>query len=76
MVTLHEAVGLGDPPASDVLELADALERLAKVDDRLSQGIELFYFGGLTYDEIPEALRSLCRCTRWRAASWWAPPSI
>jgi RNA polymerase sigma factor (TIGR02999 family) len=56
MVTLDEARGLGDQPASDVLDLADALERLAKVDDRMSQAVEFFYFGGLSYDEIAQAL--------------------
>lgn len=59
LVTLDEACGPGDPPrseTSDVLDLADALDRLAKLDERLSQGVELFYFGGLTYAEIAQAL--------------------
>lgn len=56
MVTLEEARGLEDPPASDVLDLSDALDRLAEIDDRLSRAVELFYFGGLTYPEIAQAL--------------------
>lgn len=60
MVTLDEIAGRADPQASDVLDLADALERLAKVDERLSRGVELFYFGGLTYDEIAQALGTSC----------------
>lgn len=56
MLTLDEIHGLGDQPASDVLDVADALERLAQVDGRLSRVVELYYFGGLTYPEIAEAL--------------------
>ncbi len=56
LVTLDEAEGRAGRPASDVLDLADALERLADREERLSQAVELFYFGGLTYREIATAL--------------------
>ena len=55
-VTLDEAEGFGDQPATDILDLTDALERLASEDPRLSEAVELFYFGGLSYDEVAEAL--------------------
>ena len=42
------------PP--DVVDLDDALVKLADFDDRKSQVLELTYFGGLTYDETAEAL--------------------
>lgn len=40
----------------DVLALHDALDRLAAIDPRKSQLVELRYFGGLNVDEIAEAL--------------------
>ena len=40
----------------DVVALDDALEGLQKMEPRLAQVIELFYFGGLTYDQIAAAL--------------------
>lgn len=43
-------------PNIDLLELEDALEKLAQFDERKAQAVELLFFGGLTYDEIAEAL--------------------
>ena len=42
--------------APDVVDLDDALSKLAEFDDRKSQVLELTYFGGMTYDETAEAL--------------------
>jgi len=36
----------------DVIRLDDALESLQQMEPRLAQVIELYYFGGLTYDQI------------------------
>lgn len=41
----------------DVLEIDDALERLASHNARLAETVELHYFGGLTYQEISETLK-------------------
>jgi RNA polymerase sigma factor (TIGR02999 family) len=41
----------------DVLEIDDALERLAAHNSRLAETVELHYFGGLTYQEISETLK-------------------
>jgi RNA polymerase sigma-70 factor (ECF subfamily) len=47
--------GIADPgPREEVLELDDALSRLAAVDERKARVVELHYFGGLSYDEIAE----------------------
>ena len=43
-------------PSVDLLALDEALDRLASVDARKSQAIELRYFGGLTNAEIAEVL--------------------
>jgi RNA polymerase sigma factor (TIGR02999 family) len=41
----------------DVLEIDDALERLAGHSPRLAEIVELHYFGGLTYQELSETLK-------------------
>ncbi|MGA9025362.1 MAG: sigma-70 family RNA polymerase sigma factor [Steroidobacteraceae bacterium] len=48
----------GDAGAADfnVIALDDALESLSQLEPRLTQVIELHYFGGLTYDEIAAAM--------------------
>jgi RNA polymerase sigma factor (TIGR02999 family) len=43
-------------PAVEVLALHEALDRLAALDPRKSQVVELKFFGGLTTDEIAHAL--------------------
>lgn len=40
----------------DVLEIDEALEKLAERDPRLAQVVELHYFGGLTYQETAKAM--------------------
>ncbi len=55
-VTLAEVHGQPVQPASDVLDLAAALDRLAGLEARLSQAVEMFYFGGMTYLESAHAL--------------------
>jgi len=56
-VTLHET-RLGDQGQTDpdILALEDALEQLVQIDSRKAQAIELSFYGGLTYNEIAEAL--------------------
>lgn len=55
-VTLYEAQ-LASPGAEpDVLDLDEALSRLVAFDERKASVIELSFFGGMTYDEIAEAL--------------------
>jgi RNA polymerase sigma factor (TIGR02999 family) len=44
-------------PQVDLLELNEALERLAELDPRKSRIVELRFFGGLTEDEIAELLK-------------------
>lgn len=40
----------------DVMDVDEALDELAKVDERLSRTVELHYFGGLTCPEIATTL--------------------
>lgn len=55
-VTLHEANIADQHGQPDLLDIENALNKLAKVDERKASIIELSFFGGLTYDEIAEAL--------------------
>ncbi|HEY6640690.1 MAG TPA: ECF-type sigma factor [Povalibacter sp.] len=51
---------LGGPITSgeiDVLEIDEALQRLATHNMRLAEIVELHYFGGLTYQELAETLK-------------------
>lgn len=41
---------------AEVIELDEALKKLAKFDERKSKLIELRFFGGLTYEEAAEVL--------------------
>lgn len=51
---LDEAKGVPDTPAPDVIALDEALQSLARFDERKSRIIELRYFGGLSLEEIAE----------------------
>jgi RNA polymerase sigma-70 factor (ECF subfamily) len=55
-ITFDEAVLVGPEVSSGILDLDEALQRLATHDERKSQIIELLFFGGLTYDETAVAL--------------------
>jgi RNA polymerase sigma factor (TIGR02999 family) len=55
-IPLDEAVIIGPETPSTVLDLDEALQRLAAVDQRKSDIIQCLFFGGLTYDETAAAL--------------------
>jgi RNA polymerase sigma factor (TIGR02999 family) len=56
-----------------ILDLNEALERLATLDSRAAQGVELRYFGGLKQDEIAEVLKVSTVTVRrdWVFAKAW-----
>ncbi|MEW8558336.1 MAG: sigma-70 family RNA polymerase sigma factor [Candidatus Thiodiazotropha sp.] len=54
--TLDGSVYVGDDNQDAVIELDDALQRLAEFDERGARAVELMFFGGLTYDEAGEVL--------------------
>lgn len=60
-------------PELDVLALHEALERLSVADPRKGRIVELKFFGGLTTDEIAEALHlSVATIEReWKFARAW-----
>lgn len=55
-VSLDEALEVACTPSQDLLALDTALEQLATFDQRKSEIIELHFFGGLSNDEVAEAL--------------------
>jgi len=55
-VSIDEVDSATPEPELNVVALDEALERLAHVEPRLAQVLELCYFGGLTYDEIAVAV--------------------
>jgi RNA polymerase sigma factor (TIGR02999 family) len=61
------------PPSVDLIALDDALSRLERMNPQQARVVELRYFGGLSLEEIAEALdRSRSSVFRdWRAARAW-----
>lgn len=55
-VTLHEESLGAAPAAVDVLELDEAMQRLAQLDARQARIVELRFFAGLTADEVADLL--------------------
>ncbi len=55
-VTLDEGIAIGGP-LDGLIEIDQALTRLAKIDARKADIVELHTFGGLTYGEIAGVLK-------------------
>lgn len=72
-VDLDEVLERAAESDADVLELHGALDRLAKLDDRQARVVELRFFGGLTVEEVAEALGVSNRTVdnEWRHAKAW-----
>jgi RNA polymerase sigma factor (TIGR02999 family) len=63
-ITLDDAMIAVDDQADALLQLDDALARLTQLEPRLAKVVELRFFGGLTEDEIAEALGVTVRTVR------------
>jgi RNA polymerase sigma factor (TIGR02999 family) len=72
-VELDEAALIAPEQTGAILDLNDALERLATLDSRAARAVELRYFGGLKQDEIAEVLKiSIVTVRRdWVFAKAW-----
>ena len=72
-LAMNEAVMMSQARADELLALDEALDELAKLDQRKSRVVELRYFGGLSLEETAEVLEvSLMTVRRdWRAAKAW-----
>jgi RNA polymerase sigma factor (TIGR02999 family) len=63
-VTLDDNVAAGGNQADTLLELHEALEHLARIDERLARVVECRFFGGMTEQETAEALHIGVRTVR------------
>ena len=72
-VTLDEGALVTETRARELLDLDEALERLAVQDAQKSQIVELRYFGGLSVEETAEFLKLSRRTVEreWTAAKAW-----
>ena len=72
-VELDEGALISPQPAREILDLNAALERLARLDPRKAQVVELGYFGGLNQDEIAHVLKISAVTVRrdWIFAKAW-----
>jgi RNA polymerase sigma factor (TIGR02999 family) len=70
---LEEGLAAGSSPDANILQLDDALKRLAARDHRKSQVIELRFFGGLSVEETAEALKISPETVQrdWKLARAW-----
>src|SRR5207244_11249682 len=56
-IALDEAALVSPQESKEIVDLHEALERLATLDSRKAQVVELKYFGGLNYDEMAKVLK-------------------
>jgi RNA polymerase sigma factor (TIGR02999 family) len=72
-VSLSEATIVARQRNRELIALDEALERLAVVDKRKSQVVELRYFGGLDVEETAEVLRvsTITVIRDWKFARAW-----
>jgi RNA polymerase sigma-70 factor (ECF subfamily) len=73
LVTLDDARNAGHEKGADLVALDDALTALAAFDARMSDVVELRFFGGLTVDETADVLRVSPETVMrdWKTAKAW-----
>ena len=71
--SLEDALTASYQQSHDLLSLDDALQVLAKIDPRKAQVVEMRYFGGLTNQEIADALATSRATVKrdWTVAKAW-----
>ena len=72
-VDLDAAALISPEQTTEILDVHEALERLATLDSRKAHVVELRYFGGLNHDEIAEVLKISTVTVRrdWVFAKAW-----
>jgi RNA polymerase sigma factor (TIGR02999 family) len=72
-LSLEEASEVSGESHTDLLELDDALNRLAEVDPRKSRVVEMRFFGGLSAEETAEVLSVSTKTVLrdWQLAKAW-----
>jgi RNA polymerase sigma factor (TIGR02999 family) len=72
-IELDEAAILSPEQSKEIVDLHEALERLATLNSRKARVVELKYFGGLNHDEIAEVMKISTVTVRrdWTFAKTW-----
>lgn len=72
-VQLETDMIFSEDDTTDLLELDEALEDLAAIDEKKARVVELRYFGGLTVEETAQALKVSGKTVQrdWRWARAW-----
>ncbi len=72
-VSLEEAAIVGGSRSADLVELDDAMKRLAQFDPRKEQVVEMLFFGGLSINETAEVLKvsPVTVMRDWTTAKAW-----
>jgi RNA polymerase sigma factor (TIGR02999 family) len=72
-LSLDEAINVSVERGPDLLALDDALRTMAVMDPRMSQVVELRFFGGLTVEETGEVLEISPETVMrdWKSAKVW-----
>ena len=72
-LSLDDVLELPESPERDLVALSDALTGLETFDARMSQVVELRFFGGLTVTETAEVLNVSAETVMrdWRTAKAW-----
>ncbi len=72
-VTFDETLPVFSQKESDLIALDEVLKELAKMNERQSRIVEMRYFGGMSEEEISEALDISTRTVRrdWSVARAW-----
>lgn len=70
---LDDVMTVDGSPGAGILELDEALNRLAELDPRKGQVVEMRFFGGLTVEETAEALKISPETVMrdWKLARAW-----
>lgn len=73
MITFDDALPVSVEKEMELIELDEALDELARLNARQSRIVEMRYFGGMTEEEIGEALEISTRTVRrdWSVARAW-----
>lgn len=73
VATFDEQAFVRETRAAELIALDDAMQMLAKLNERQSRVVELRFFGGLTQEEIAEVIGVSVATVRldWRMARAW-----
>jgi RNA polymerase sigma factor (TIGR02999 family) len=77
-VSLSEVAVISKEKTDELLALEEALCRLALIDERKSQVVELRYYGGLSVEETAEVLKvsKITVMRDWNMAKAWLAREI